>query len=86
VHESHLVADLMARVESEIDPGGVRVTRLTLRVGALSGVSATALQDGIEQRAMLAWGYTPDVIVEHTDDIEEPGTMGVTLISMQVEG
>jgi Zn finger protein HypA/HybF involved in hydrogenase expression len=85
VHESHLVADLMARVESEIDPGGVRVTRVSLRVGALSGVSATALQDGFEQRAWLAWGYTPDVIVEDADDIEEPGAIGVTLISIQVE-
>lgn len=86
MHESHLVADLIARVESEIDPGDVRVTRLNLRVGTLSGVSATALQDGLSQRAVLAWGYTPDVIVEHAEDIEEPGAIGVTLISMQVEG
>ena len=86
MHESHLVADLVARVESEVDPGSVRVSRLTLRVGALSSVSPAGLQHGIEHHTGRTWGYTPEVIVEPSFDIEEPGAVGVILTSIQVEG
>lgn len=86
MHESHLVADLIARVESEVDPVSVRVSRLALRVGALYAVSAPALQDGIERHAIRTWGYAPEVIIEPSVDIDEPGATGVTLTSIRVEG
>jgi hypothetical protein len=85
MHESHLVADLMARVESEVDPLSVRVSRLQLRVGGLIAVSPAALQDGIERRAIRTWGYVPQVVVEPNSDIDDPGAMSVTLTSIQVE-
>jgi Zn finger protein HypA/HybF involved in hydrogenase expression len=86
MHESHLVADLIARVESEVDPVSVRVSQLALRVGALYAVSARAPQDGIERHAIQTWGYAPDVVIEPSADIDEPGAMGVTLTAIQVEG
>jgi Zn finger protein HypA/HybF involved in hydrogenase expression len=84
MHESHLVADLMARVESEIDPIRVRVSRLDLQVGELSALSPTAVKEGIERRAKLTWGYTPQVVVDASPDIDGTGAMGVTLTSIKL--
>jgi hypothetical protein len=86
MHESRLVADLIARVESEVDPVRVRVSRLALRVGPLYPASRAALQVGVQRHAIRSWGYAPKVVVEPSGDIDEPGAMGATLTSIQVEG
>lgn len=85
MHESHVVADLIARVESEVDPATSRVIRLALRVGALSTVSPSALREGVEHHAARAWGYAPEVEVDRSAELDDPGAMGVTLDSIQVE-
>ena len=84
MHESYLVKDLIARVESEVDPTTCRVTRLILRVGAMSTTSPSALREGIEFHAARAWGYAPQVDVGRSDDLEDAGAMSVTLDSIQV--
>lgn len=85
MHESHLVADLIARVESEVDPATSRVTRLALRMGALSTLSVSALREGVEHHAVRAWGYAPEVKVDRSVDLDDHGAMGVILDSIQVE-
>lgn len=85
MHESGLVAQLIARVESEVDPAETRVTRLALRIGALSSVAPAALRQGIEEHAAAAWGYAPDIAVEPSDDGGDSAGFGVTLVSIQVE-
>jgi Zn finger protein HypA/HybF involved in hydrogenase expression len=85
VHESHLVADLIARVEAEVDPAVSRVSRLTLRIGALSSLSPLALREGVERSSTHAWGYAPQVDIERSEEISKPGGLGVTLVSIQVE-
>ena len=85
MHESRLVAQLIARVESEVDPVETRVTRLALRVGALSSVAPMALRQGIEEHAVAAWGYAPEIEVEPSDDVGDSAGFGVRLVSIQVE-
>jgi hypothetical protein len=85
MHESRLVADLITRVESEVDPAVTRVTRLALRVGAMSSLSASALREGVEHHAVRAWGYTPAVVVRRSGEVDDPGATSVTLVSIQVE-
>lgn len=85
MHESRLVADLIARVESEVDPATSRVTRLALRVGALSTLSAPALREGVEHHTARAWGYAPEVMVDRSTELDDAGATGVTLDSIQVE-
>lgn len=85
MHESRLVADLVARVEYEVDPAASRVTRLSLRVGALSSLSPSGLRKGIEQHAVRVWGYAPEVDVERSAELDDPGALSVTLDSIQVE-
>jgi len=85
VHESGLVAQLIARVESELDPAETRVTRLALRIGAMSSVAPAALRQGIEEHTAGAWGYAPEIEVERSDDVGDSAGFGVTLVSIQVE-
>ena len=85
MHESRLVADLIARVEAEVDPATSKVTRLARRVGALSALSAPALREGVEHHAVRAWGYAPEVMVDRSVELDDPGATGVTLDSIQVE-
>lgn len=84
MHESHLVADLVARVESHVDPDQERVGRLIFSLGALSSTSPEALKTGIVERTTLQWGYAPEVVVDRSNDLDHPGAMGVTLVSIQV--
>ena len=86
MHESRLVAQLIDRVEAEVDPAAIRVTHLSLRIGALSSLASAALRDGVEEHTARAWGYAPDIEVERSDVVDDPGGLGVTLVSIQVEG
>lgn len=86
MHESRLVAQLIDRVEAEVDPAETRVTHLALRIGALSPLASATLRDGVEEHVARAWGYAPDIEVERSDVIDDPGGLGVTLVSIQVEG
>lgn len=85
MHESRLVAELIARVESEVDPASSRVTSLVLRVGALSSLSPSALREGVEHHAARAWGYQPEVEVDRSVELDDPAAMSVTLDSIRVE-
>lgn len=85
MHESRLVADLIARVECEVDPAKTRVIGITLRVGALSPLSPPALREGVESHAARAWGYTPLVNVDRADELDDPAAMSVRLDSIQVK-
>ena len=83
MHESRVVADLMRRVEQE-SKGAGQVRRVTLRVGALAGLSAHSLRHGVEHYAGERWGYLPDVVVERSTDPTGPDAQGVVLVSIGV--
>ena len=85
MHESRLVADLIASVESEVDPARTRVLRLSVRVGPMCTLSPSALQAGLEHRAAHVWGYAPSVEVHSSEGLDDPTAMQVTLVSIRVE-
>lgn len=85
MHESTLVADLIAAVESEVDPAKTRVVRVTLGMGPLSTLSQRGLEQGIAQRAELTWGYSPEVEIQDSDELDDPAATGVRLVSIRVE-
>jgi Zn finger protein HypA/HybF involved in hydrogenase expression len=85
MHESHLVSDLIARVDAGRESDVEKVGRIVLRVGALASVSPDSLKTGIEMRAATAWGYVPEVVIEASTDIRDPGAIGVTLVSIRLE-
>lgn len=86
MHESRVVADLIAAVESEVDPTATRVAGLTLRIGALLPSSPSAVKAGVEHQSILAWGYAPAVQVRRSEHLDDPAAVGVTLETIQVEG
>jgi Zn finger protein HypA/HybF involved in hydrogenase expression len=84
MHESRVVADLITRVEAEVDPREQRVGRVSLRIGALSGISPTALALGVEEHATRVWGYAPEVVADQSEDLGDLAATGVTLTSILV--
>lgn len=84
MHESHLIRDLMSRVEQEIAASPKEVQRLKFRVGALSGIAPAPLQEGAAQYASDNWGHVPEIEVEESTDPADPNALGVMLVSIGV--
>lgn len=82
MHESRLVEDLVARAEMEA--AGAPVTRMVLRLGALSPVEAPALAEGIRDHTTRAWGRAPAVEIEASDDPTDAHALAVVLKSVTV--
>jgi Zn finger protein HypA/HybF involved in hydrogenase expression len=82
MHERGLIQELMNRVEAELGNGEDRVKTLCFEVGALCDTSPTWLQQGAAHYALETWGYTPEVLVEESEDASGPNALGVTLRSM----
>lgn len=85
MHESHLVSDLIARVDAGLESDVEKVGRIVLRVGALASVSPDSLITGLEMKAAAVWGYVPEILIETSTDIRDPGAIGVTLVSIRLE-
>lgn len=83
MHERRLVEDLIRR--AEVESGGAPVTRMVIRLGALSPVDGTALEHGIRDYASRVWGMAPVVEIELSEDAFDPRAQGVVLKSVGVE-
>lgn len=82
MHESRLVQDLVTRAEIEAE--GAPVTRMVLRLGALSAVNATALEQAIRDRTSMEWGRAPAVDIERSQDPTDARALNVVLVSIGV--
>jgi hydrogenase nickel incorporation protein HypA/HybF len=86
MHEHALMADLVGKIEAEaLAAGGRRVSRIRVRLGALSHFSPEHFREHFEDssRGTIAEGAT--VEAELQTDPTEPGAQGVVLESMDVE-
>ena len=78
--------DLMRKIESVAhENGGVRVVRVTVRLGALSHFTVEHFREHFvdASRGTLAEGAAVDAVLE--EDIESPRATGVVLESLEVE-
>ncbi|MGA7271219.1 MAG: hypothetical protein WB239_09125 [Acidimicrobiia bacterium] len=82
MHESRLVRDLVTRAQTEA--GGAPVTRMVLRLGALSPVSPAALEQAIVDRTSLEWGRAPAVDIELSQDPADVRALDVVLVSIGI--
>jgi hypothetical protein len=82
VHESRLVQELVNR--AEIEAGGAPVTRMVLQLGVLSPVSASALEQGIQDHTSRLWGSTPAIEVRLSQDPTDASALDVVLVSIGV--
>jgi hydrogenase nickel incorporation protein HypA/HybF len=86
VHEKALMDDLMREIEAQASAeGAVRVTRVRVRLGALSHFTPAHFREHFEDasRATLAEGA--EVEAELAADPTEPEAQGVVLESIDVE-
>ncbi len=86
MHEQALMDDLMRKLESAAAAEGARrVTRIRVRLGALSHFSPEHFREHFEDaaRGTIAEGATVEATSEH--DPTEPGAQSVLLESVDVE-
>ena len=86
MHEQALMNDVMREIEEVARAGGaVRVTRVGVRLGALSHFSAEHFREHFADAARdtIADGAEVDAVME--DDIADPRARDVVLESIEVE-
>jgi hydrogenase nickel incorporation protein HypA/HybF len=86
VHERALMHDLMRKIVSVAhENGGVRIVRVTVRLGALSHFTPEHFREHFvdASRGTLAEGAEIDAVLE--DDVHAPNADGVVLESVEVE-
>jgi hydrogenase nickel incorporation protein HypA/HybF len=86
VHERALMDDLMRKIaEVAHENGGVRVTRITVRLGALSHFTPEHFKEHFADASSgtLAEGAEVEAVLE--DDVHAPNATGVVLESVEVE-
>jgi len=87
VHERALMDDVLRKVLSVADENGaVRVSRVSVRLGALSHFTPEHFREHFEDaaRATPAEGAAVEAVVD--GDLESPGATGVLIESVEVEG
>jgi hydrogenase nickel incorporation protein HypA/HybF len=83
VHEQALMDDLMRKLESEAR--GARVTRIRVRLGALSHFTEAHFREHFEDAARGTVAEGAAVECELRTDPTEPAAQGVVLESIDVE-
>jgi hydrogenase nickel incorporation protein HypA/HybF len=86
VHEKKLMDDLIGKIESEARAaGGLRVTRITVRLGALSHFTDEHFREHFIDAARDGLADGAEVVTELRTDPTEPEAQGVVLESIEVE-
>ena len=86
MHEKALMDDLMRKLEAEAEAeGGRRVTRIRVRLGALSHFTEAHFREHFEDAARGTLADGAAVEAELRTDPTEPGAQGVVLESIDLE-
>ena len=83
MHEHALMQDLMRKIEAEA--GGARVTRIRVRLGALSHFTVEHFREHFEDASRGTVAEGAEVDAELRTDPTEPEAQGVVLESIDVE-
>lgn len=86
MHEAALMRDLLRKIEAEARAaGGRRVTRVRVRLGALSHFTAAHFREHFEDasRGTIAEGATVEAVLRTNPT--DPDAQGVVLESVDVE-
>lgn len=86
MHEQALMKDLMRKIESEAqEEGGARVTRIRVRLGALSHFTVEHFREHFEDMSRGTLAEGAEVEAELRTDPTEPEAQGVVLESIELE-
>ena len=86
MHEKKLMDDLMREIEAQAEAeGAVRVTRIRVRLGALSHFTPDHFREHFEDASRGTVAEGAEVEAELGTDPTEPAAQGVVLESIDVE-
>lgn len=86
MHEAHLMADLMRKIESvAADQGGGRVAEVSVKLGALSHMTADHFREHFEDSARGTCAEGAALDIEVAADIDAPDAQGIVLKSLALE-
>ena len=86
MHETHLTNDLVRRLEElAADEGATRVTRISVRLGALSHFDPGHFREHFADSAAGTVADGAEVDAEVDPDPTAPGAQGVLLESVELE-
>jgi hydrogenase nickel incorporation protein HypA/HybF len=86
MHEKHLTEDLVRELESLARAeGGRRVTRIRVRLGALSHFTPEHFREHFDTAAAGTLAEGADVQAELNEDVTAPGAQGVLLETVELE-
>jgi hydrogenase nickel incorporation protein HypA/HybF len=86
VHEKHLTEDLVRKLESiAAAEGGRRVTRIRVRLGALSHFTPEHFREHFDEAAAGTIAEGAEVQAELTTDPTAPGAQDVFLETLELE-
>jgi hydrogenase nickel incorporation protein HypA/HybF len=86
MHERALMRSVLARVEAvAADEGAARVTRVTVRLGALSHFTPDHFREHFDDAARGTPAEGADVVASVSDDLADPYAADVVIESVEVE-
>ena len=86
MHERALMRDLMRKIESSAQAeGGIRVTRIRVRLGALSHFTPEHFREHFEDASRGTLAERAEVETELRTDPTEPEAQGIVLESVELE-
>ena len=84
MHETGIVRDLLSRAHTEAGGLPGEIASLSLRIGALSGITPEALRSSVDRAAYEMWGHRPALDIEESHDVASPDALGVVLVSIRL--
>jgi hydrogenase nickel incorporation protein HypA/HybF len=86
MHEKHLTEDLVRKLEAlAAEEGGSQVTRIRVRLGALSHFTPEHFREHFEEAAASTVAAGAKVEAELDTDPTAPGAQGVLLETVELE-
>ncbi len=86
MHEHGMMRDALQRAEVVALQHGGRLSGVSIRLGANSGITVAAARAHAAAIADQWWGFVPALDVVVGEDPYEPGAHGVTLVSIRTVG
>jgi len=86
MHERKLMDDVMTKIfDVAALEGGARVTRITVRLGALSHFTPEHFREHFEDAARNTIAAGAEVVAQVEDDVASPFARDVVLESVEIE-
>lgn len=86
MHESSLIANLLKKIETiALQQDAVRVTGVTVSLGALSHISAEHFREHFQNETIDSIAADAELDIELGEDIDDPNAQDVLLKSVNIE-